>query len=68
MVMYDGSNPATTSRHTSGTANFTSPAPLRSVDIPDNEIAPAIPREPPMSSCATEVAFVTVGRSRRKSR
>ena len=46
-VMYEGSKAATVSRHTSGTASRTSPAPPRKAAIPARPIAPAIPLEPP---------------------
>jgi hypothetical protein len=50
MVIYDGSKDATVSRHTSGTAKVTKPAPARKAAIPDSATAPHMPREPPTSS------------------
>ena len=49
-VMYDGSNEATTSRHASGMARRTNPAPPRSAAMPASETAPVMPRDPPISS------------------
>src|SRR5205085_1158414 len=41
---------ATRSTHDSGAPTVTNPAPLRSAPRPESEIAPAMPREPPIKS------------------
>ncbi len=60
--MYDGSIAATTFCTLRGTANVTRPAPLRSADWPASEMAPLIPREPPMSSARPKSPLWLSGR------
>jgi hypothetical protein len=48
--MYDGSKEATVSKHASGTASRTNPAPPLSAAIPASAAAPLIPREEPTIS------------------
>jgi hypothetical protein len=48
--MYEGSKEAMVSKHTSGTAILTNPAPPLSAAIPASAAAPLIPREEPTIS------------------